>query len=153
VFELARRDLAASAEYVHALQRAAAPRGLVEFTALPVLLARATLDRVEASGPGAKISRPEVAAIVESMRDALDHQRPAVGPETTSSVSSGARATRWSGEGAMSSTPRPEFLYLGHSTVLCRLPDGRTILIDPWVDGNSVLARARPSSSTASTPC
>ena len=31
---------------------------------------------------------------------------------------------------------RPEFLYLGHSTVLCTLPDGRTILIDPWVEHN-----------------
>ena len=81
VFELARRDLDASAEYVHALQRAPAPRGLVEFTALPVLLARATLDRVEGSGPGAKLTRPEVAAIVQSMRDALDHERPAVGGE------------------------------------------------------------------------
>jgi farnesyl-diphosphate farnesyltransferase len=72
VFALARRDLAASAEYVHALQRAAAPRGLVEFTALPVLLARATLDRVEAAGPGAKLSRPEVAEIVAEMHRALD---------------------------------------------------------------------------------
>jgi farnesyl-diphosphate farnesyltransferase len=78
VFLLARSDLAAAGEYVHALQRAPAPRGLVEFTALPVLLARATLDRVEASGPGAKLSRPEVATIVESMRDALDHCRPAI---------------------------------------------------------------------------
>ena len=78
VFALARRDLAASAEYVHALQRAGAPRGLVEFTALPVLLARATLDRVEGAGPGAKVSRPEVAAIVESMRRALDEKRPAI---------------------------------------------------------------------------
>jgi farnesyl-diphosphate farnesyltransferase len=78
VFDLARRDLAASAEYVHALQRACAPRGLVEFTALPVLLARATLDRVEGSGPGAKLSRPEVAAIVEGMRRELDCQRPAI---------------------------------------------------------------------------
>jgi farnesyl-diphosphate farnesyltransferase len=78
VFNLARRDLAASAEYVHALQRACAPRGLVEFTALPVLLARATLDRVEGSGPGAKLSRPEVAAIVEGMRRELDSQRPAI---------------------------------------------------------------------------
>jgi farnesyl-diphosphate farnesyltransferase len=78
VFALARRDLAASAEYVHALQRGGAPRGLVEFTALPVLLARATLDRVEGSGPGAKLSRPEVAAIVESMRGELDSERPAI---------------------------------------------------------------------------
>ena len=36
----------------------------------------------------------------------------------------------------MNSSPRPEFQYLGHSTVLCTLPDGRTILIDPWVDNN-----------------
>jgi farnesyl-diphosphate farnesyltransferase len=78
VFDLARRDLAASAEYVHALQRASAPRGLVEFTALPVLLARATLDRVEGSGPGAKLSRPEVAAIVEGMRHQLDSERPPI---------------------------------------------------------------------------
>ena len=63
------------AEYVHALQRAAAPRGLVEFTALPVLLARATLDRVERDGPGAKLTRPEVAAIVARLRDALDRDR------------------------------------------------------------------------------
>ena len=78
VFDLARHDLAASAEYVHALQRACAPRGLVEFTALPVLLARATLDRVEGSGPGAKLSRPEVAAIVEGMRRELDSERPPI---------------------------------------------------------------------------
>ena len=78
VFALARRDLAASADYVHALQQAGAPRGLVEFTALPVLLARATLDRVEGSGAGAKISRLEVAAIVEGMRRELDSDRPAV---------------------------------------------------------------------------
>ena len=31
---------------------------------------------------------------------------------------------------------RPEFRYLGHSTVLCTLPGGKTILIDPWVDHN-----------------
>jgi L-ascorbate metabolism protein UlaG (beta-lactamase superfamily) len=36
----------------------------------------------------------------------------------------------------MNSSPRPEFRYLGHSTVLCTLPDGRTILIDPWVEHN-----------------
>jgi L-ascorbate metabolism protein UlaG (beta-lactamase superfamily) len=36
----------------------------------------------------------------------------------------------------MNSSARPDFLYLGHSTVLCTLPDGRTMLIDPWVDHN-----------------
>ncbi|HEX2463447.1 MAG TPA: metal-dependent hydrolase [Thermoanaerobaculia bacterium] len=36
----------------------------------------------------------------------------------------------------MHSTPRPEFLYLGHSTILCTLPSGKVILIDPWVEHN-----------------
>ena len=78
VFELARGDLEASREYVRALQQESAPRGLIAFTALPVLLAQATLDRVEDAGPGAKLTRPEVAAIVQEMNLALDENRPAV---------------------------------------------------------------------------
>lgn len=78
VFALARSDLDAAAEYVRALQRAGAPRGIVAFTALPVLLAQATLDRVERAGPGAKLSRPEVSAIVQEMNQALDSNRPAI---------------------------------------------------------------------------
>ena len=31
---------------------------------------------------------------------------------------------------------RPTFTYLGHSTVLCDLPGGERILIDPWIDNN-----------------
>ncbi len=31
---------------------------------------------------------------------------------------------------------RPDFTYLGHSTIRCDLPDGEVILIDPWVDQN-----------------
>ena len=57
VFELARHDLEAAAEYVLAIQKAGAPGGVVAFTALPVELAWATLDKVEAQGPGSKISR------------------------------------------------------------------------------------------------
>jgi len=60
------------------LQRAGAPRGIVEFTALPVLLAWATLDRVEQSGPGAKVSRDDVVRIVGELGEALDEGRPAV---------------------------------------------------------------------------
>ncbi len=63
---------------VTTLQSATAERGLVAFTALPVLLAKATLDRVEEVGPGAKLTRPEVAAIVSEMNQALDESRPAV---------------------------------------------------------------------------
>ncbi|ANM31419.1 hypothetical protein ABI59_20325 [Acidobacteria bacterium Mor1] len=68
VFALARRDLAVAQEYVELLRRHDAPRGTVEFTALPVLLAWATLDAVEEHGPGAKISRLKVAGIVAAMK-------------------------------------------------------------------------------------
>lgn len=78
ILALARRDLQAASEYVLALQRAGAERGLVAFNALPVRLAHATLDRVEAAGPGSKLSRPEVYAIVQSMNRALDRNEPAV---------------------------------------------------------------------------
>jgi L-ascorbate metabolism protein UlaG (beta-lactamase superfamily) len=36
----------------------------------------------------------------------------------------------------MHQQPRPKFTYLGHATVRCDLPDGRALLIDPWIDGN-----------------
>lgn len=78
VFALARTDLATAAEYIHALQRAGAPRGLVEFTALPVLLAGASLDRIEKRGPGSKISRPEVFFLTQKLKRALDRNEPAV---------------------------------------------------------------------------
>lgn len=71
VFQLARDDLARAREYVLALQESEAPRGLVAFTALPVLLAIATLDRVETLGPGAKLTRPEVAGVMQRMDHAL----------------------------------------------------------------------------------
>ena len=60
------------------VNKAGAPRGLVEFTALPVLLAWATLDRVESEGPGAKLSRGEVTGIVQGMHEAIDRGEPAV---------------------------------------------------------------------------
>jgi farnesyl-diphosphate farnesyltransferase len=78
VLELARDDLEQAAEYVRALQEAEAPRGLVAFTALPVLLARASLERVEAEGPGAKLSRGQVRATVTALDAALDRGGPAL---------------------------------------------------------------------------
>ena len=75
VFALAREDLRAAGRYCSTLHAAGAPRGLVEFTTLPVLLAWATLDRVEQSGPGAKLTRPEVGAIIQQMYEALDGDR------------------------------------------------------------------------------
>jgi farnesyl-diphosphate farnesyltransferase len=60
IFEIARDDLRAASRYVLALQANGAPEGYVRFTALPVLLARATLDRLEEAGAGAKLRRDEV---------------------------------------------------------------------------------------------
>jgi farnesyl-diphosphate farnesyltransferase len=76
VFELARRDLEQAAEYTRTLQSAGAERGLVAFNALPVALARATLDRVQNAGPGTKISREEVWRLVGEVESALDQGRP-----------------------------------------------------------------------------
>lgn len=78
VLELARANLRAAAEYVLILQRQGAPRGMVAFTALPVELAFATLERVEQAGPGAKLTRPEVYALVKRVHRALDSGAPAV---------------------------------------------------------------------------
>jgi farnesyl-diphosphate farnesyltransferase len=71
VLRLARGDLAGAGRYVESLQRGGAPRGLVEFTALPVLLAWRTLDRVERDGPGSKLTRAEVAEIGRDLERAL----------------------------------------------------------------------------------
>ncbi len=76
VFELARRDLEAAAEYCLAIQQAGGPNGIVAFTALPVELAWATLDKVERRGPGSKISRAEVFFLHRRMHQALETDRP-----------------------------------------------------------------------------
>jgi farnesyl-diphosphate farnesyltransferase len=78
IFELARTDLVAANEYVRALQRENAPRGVVAFTAVPVQLAFATLAAIEANGAGSKISRAEVFLLIRQVNNALDHERPAV---------------------------------------------------------------------------
>jgi farnesyl-diphosphate farnesyltransferase len=85
LFGLARDDLRVAGEYVRTLQDAGAPRGIVEFTALPVLLAWATLDRVEEDGPGAKVSRGDVVRIVGELTENLDAGRPAVPADSSAS--------------------------------------------------------------------
>jgi farnesyl-diphosphate farnesyltransferase len=79
VFALARKDLERAAEYTRRLQASRAPRGIVEFCALPALLARATLAKVERSGPGSKISRLEVFTIKQRLDRALDRGENAIG--------------------------------------------------------------------------
>jgi farnesyl-diphosphate farnesyltransferase len=91
VFDLARQDLATAAHYVRIVQSAGASRGTVGFNALPVLLARATLERVERRGPGAKLTRPEVFSIVTGLEDRLDTGEPAM-PEPASDGRSTSRS-------------------------------------------------------------
>jgi farnesyl-diphosphate farnesyltransferase len=78
VLDLARTDLDAARQYVGALHEVAAPRGLIAFTALPVLLAADSLDLVERQGPGAKVSRQRVSALVARLDAALDQGTPPV---------------------------------------------------------------------------
>ncbi len=78
VFALARRDLGIAGDYIRTLQQAGAPRGIIEFTALPVQLAWAALERVEKKGPGSKVPRPEVFLITQRLKKALDRGEPAV---------------------------------------------------------------------------
>ncbi len=78
ILALARHDLAEASAYVHTLQSIGAERGLIAFNALPIHLAKATLDRVETAGPGSKLTRPEVFAILQRLHRALDRNEPAV---------------------------------------------------------------------------
>jgi farnesyl-diphosphate farnesyltransferase len=76
VFAIAQLDLDVAHEYVDLLRATRAPRGIVEFTALPALLARASLDRIAQGGAGAKLTRPEVFEIRDGLRRALDADAP-----------------------------------------------------------------------------
>ena len=78
ILAIARDDLRAATDYVLALQAFGAPRGVVSFTALPVLLARATLDQVERFGAGRSISRADVAALMGRLVEDLDAGAPAL---------------------------------------------------------------------------
>lgn len=92
VFALARTDLRAATEYSRELQRAGAQAGVVAFTALPVELAWATLDKVEKEGPGSKISRDEVYALYSKVHSAIGEGRPVLESRTRSGSSPGPSA-------------------------------------------------------------
>jgi farnesyl-diphosphate farnesyltransferase len=64
VFVRARADLRVAAEYVELMRRAGADRGLIAFNALNARLATATLRLLRDRGLGAKLTRPQVAALL-----------------------------------------------------------------------------------------
>lgn len=82
VFAQAREDLANSIEYIRILERGGAPRGVVAFNAVQVLLAREALTKVEREGPGKKISRPRVFWLLKRMERDLDKGRSVIRPES-----------------------------------------------------------------------
>jgi farnesyl-diphosphate farnesyltransferase len=85
VFALAKRDLGVAGEYIEVLHRAGAPAGILEFTALPVALAWATLAQVEEKGPGVKVGRPQVFRIARNVRSAIERgERPPLYDRTLS---------------------------------------------------------------------
>ena len=67
VFHQAHADLDQAEVWIAALETAGADAGLIAFGKLPVRLARVTLATVQERGPGAKISRAEVARIVQEI--------------------------------------------------------------------------------------
>ena len=72
VFALARYDLAVARRYITTLQSAGAPRGVLSFCALPVILAAEALDAVERHGPGSKVPRATVMALAAALESRLD---------------------------------------------------------------------------------
>jgi farnesyl-diphosphate farnesyltransferase len=75
VVALARRDLDTATRYCVRLEVDGAGAGIVGFTALPVLLAHATLDQVALTGPGAKVTRAELGRIMAELGEALSNGR------------------------------------------------------------------------------
>jgi farnesyl-diphosphate farnesyltransferase len=67
VFELARQDLDAAEAYVTAVRRCGTGDGVVPFLEFPLRLAMKTLDSVQSEGPGAKLTRHQVADILRQI--------------------------------------------------------------------------------------
>ncbi|MEJ2677609.1 MAG: squalene/phytoene synthase family protein [Gemmatimonadota bacterium] len=98
LFDLARADLREAAEYTLALQDSNAASGIVAFNAFPVLLAMATLDRVEKDGPGSKVVRSRVWTIMARLKVDIMLGRPVIrlSPASPQWSSGNASAPRYS---------------------------------------------------------
>jgi farnesyl-diphosphate farnesyltransferase len=72
VFMLARADLRRAVEYTELARKAGAARGVIAFNALNVRLAIATLHLLRDRGPGAKMSRMQVATVAAQVMNAVD---------------------------------------------------------------------------------
>lgn len=71
ITRLAFEGLDAATRYCARLESAGADRGILASVALPIVLARATLLRVQQLGPGAKLGRAHVAALITRLQGAI----------------------------------------------------------------------------------
>lgn len=67
---IASRNLDRAEHYIELLKSGSADAGVIQFTEIPVRLARETLIEVERHGPGARVSRSVVMQILESVTSA-----------------------------------------------------------------------------------
>ncbi len=72
VSALARAGLDQGNAYVQALQAGGAPKGYLGFTGISLMLAYATLNRLEQFGAGAKVTRDEVGRLFGVLQSAID---------------------------------------------------------------------------------
>jgi len=79
-------DLCQAEEYLEILRSADADAGVIHFCSLPILLARATLTAIEQRGQGAKVSRSEVATLVQSLRSSSNADVLSILPEFSGST-------------------------------------------------------------------
>jgi farnesyl-diphosphate farnesyltransferase len=68
IFRLARADLARAKDYSQAVARCRPGQGILPFVQLPIRLAHGTLTRIERCGAGAKLTRREVAGILQQVQ-------------------------------------------------------------------------------------
>ena len=73
MFTLARADLRRATEYTELLREAGGDRGLVAFNALNLRLAIGTLHLLHDQGPGAKLTRVQVAGMAAQVMSALSN--------------------------------------------------------------------------------
>jgi farnesyl-diphosphate farnesyltransferase len=86
VVDLAGRDLARAGEFVHLLRKVGAPSGLIAFNGFIQGLASANLRILAERGPGAKLTRAEVAEIGARVMETVDETDDVVGGDAALSA-------------------------------------------------------------------
>lgn len=82
VLSRARKSLEAARDYVLTVQKGGAPGGVLGFLIVPLVLAWATLDRVEKHGAGAKLTRPEVLNLLTKVQEIAREEKPKISAKT-----------------------------------------------------------------------